>query len=144
LIVLIPKKGHGRKDRFLSSSINLRWKTLRLISVSWRTGKRRWSCGCSKVSRAVLGYRHLLLFPSMLTPKPGPELMIFQTTSGSECSSWLMGDAVGGDPYLMLGMASWELGGEALLKDNDGETLLFFLPPSLGMVCDAGTLLPLQ
>lgn len=55
-----------------------------------------------------------------------------------------MGDAVGGDPYLMLGMASWELGGEALLKDNDGETLLFFLPPSLGMVCDAGTLLPLQ
>lgn len=43
----------------------------------------------------------------------------------------------------MLGMASWELGGEALLKDDDGEmlkdddgeTLLFFLPPSLGMVC---------
>lgn len=40
-----------------------------------------------------------------------------------------------GDSCLVLGMASWELGGEALLKDDDGETLLFFLPPSLGMVC---------
>lgn len=95
LAVLIPAKLHGIEGRFLSSSVNLRWKTPTLTSVKWRTGRWRWSCGCSEVSVAALGHRCLpVLFHSHTKTRTRTD-DISQTAGGSHRSSWLMGEGQG-------------------------------------------------
>lgn len=152
MIVLIPDKVHGTKDHFLSSSVSLGWKILVLTSVSWRTRRRRWSCWCSKVSRAALGCR---LLPSSLPfshqnqdhfrPQVGRVFLLVngggtkterdrRKEIGEELKEGSrQGGREGerGEPCFVPGVGRWELGGEALLKDGMMEKHFcsFFLSP---------------